>query len=155
MSIVGDLREALQDVVAPDLKAVVQGLASLREEVREGNALLRKEIEQSRQDAKESNTLLRHEIEQSRQDAKESNSLLRKEIEQARHEAQEKTAQLREDTREHIALLRDESRAAEARSVERLEHLHHALKLAISMQRNIDLEQELQQMRNARQAQQH
>ncbi len=44
MSIVGDLREALQDVVAPDLKAVVRGLADLKEEVRSSNALLREEM---------------------------------------------------------------------------------------------------------------
>ncbi len=44
MSIVGDLREALQDVVAPDLKAMVRGLADLREEMRSNNAPLRDDI---------------------------------------------------------------------------------------------------------------
>ena len=43
-SIVKDLREALQDVVAPDLKAVVKGLADLKDEVRSSNALLREEM---------------------------------------------------------------------------------------------------------------
>ena len=44
MSSVKDLREALQDVVAPNLKAVVRGLNDLRTELRDGNTLLRSEI---------------------------------------------------------------------------------------------------------------
>ena len=44
MSFVKDLREALQDVVVPDLKAVIRGLDDLRAEVRDGNALLRSEM---------------------------------------------------------------------------------------------------------------
>jgi hypothetical protein len=44
MSAVADLRQALQDVVAPDLKAVVAGLNALRDEVRSGNSLLREDI---------------------------------------------------------------------------------------------------------------
>ena len=62
MSIVADLREALQDVVAPDLKAVVRGLtdvkeciAQLRDEMKNSNALLR-------DDLKSSNALLRDEM---------------------------------------------------------------------------------------------
>ncbi len=54
-SIVRDMREALQDVVAPDLKSVVKGLADLKEEVRISNAELRKLIETS-------NALLREEM---------------------------------------------------------------------------------------------
>ena len=44
MSVVADLRQALQDVVAPDLKAGVAGLSALRDEVRDSNALLREEL---------------------------------------------------------------------------------------------------------------
>ena len=46
-SIIGDLREALQDVVAPDLKSVVKGLADLKDEVKTNNAELRRLIESS------------------------------------------------------------------------------------------------------------
>ncbi len=55
MSIVADLREVLRDVVAPDLKAVVRGLADLTQEVRSSNALLREEMQRM-------NVSLRHEI---------------------------------------------------------------------------------------------
>lgn len=44
MSVVKDLREALQDVIAPDLKAVVRGLTDLKEQMQADNALLRQEI---------------------------------------------------------------------------------------------------------------
>jgi hypothetical protein len=53
MSIVGDLREALQDVVAPDLKAVVRGLADLKEEVRSTATLLRDEMSASERRSRE------------------------------------------------------------------------------------------------------
>ncbi len=43
-SIVKDLREVLQDVVAPDLKSMVRGLAELKEQMKADNALLRQEI---------------------------------------------------------------------------------------------------------------
>jgi len=51
MSMVSDLREALQDVVAPDLKSVVRGLSDLkdsisqlREEVKASNAQFKEEM---------------------------------------------------------------------------------------------------------------
>ena len=43
-SIVKDLREALQDVVAPDLKAVVRGLSDLKEQMQTNNTLMREEL---------------------------------------------------------------------------------------------------------------
>ena len=114
MSIVGDLRETPQDVVTPDLKAVVRGLADLKEEMHSSNALLREEMQSG-------------------------NALLRREIEQARQESRENTAVLREETCQHIALLRDEAKASEARSIERMQHLQDAFKLALMTQRTVEL----------------
>ncbi len=73
MSIVSDLREALQDVVAPDLKAVVRGLADLKESVAElkaemkaSNALLRDEMQAGntrlREEMQTGHAILREEI---------------------------------------------------------------------------------------------
>ncbi len=147
MSIVADLREALQDVVTPDLKAVVRGLADLKEEVRSSNALLREEMQSG-------SALLRREVEQAREESNRNIELLRREIEQSREQARENTAVLREDTRQHIAQLREEARAYEVRSIERAEHLHGALKLALVTQRLVDAEKQLEQMRGAQQPQQ-
>ncbi len=44
MPVVADLQQTLQDVIAPDLKAVVAGLSSLQDEMRRGSALLREEM---------------------------------------------------------------------------------------------------------------
>ncbi len=62
MSIVGDLRQPLQDVVAPDLKAVVAGLNALRDEVRSGNVNLREEIGLLRDELRLNSTELKTEI---------------------------------------------------------------------------------------------
>jgi hypothetical protein len=123
MSIVKDLREALQDVVAPDLKAVVQGLAELRAEVRDGNSLLRAEIQQSREDSK-------REIDLLRQESKQGLDLLRQE------------------SRESVQLLRDEMRAGEVRTGERLQHVYDAVKLADTTRRNAELEKTIEELRN-------
>ncbi len=44
MPVVADVRQALQHVIAPDLKAAVAGLSSLQDEMRRGNALQRGEM---------------------------------------------------------------------------------------------------------------
>ena len=151
MSMVADLREALQDVIAPDLKAVVRGLNDLKEEVRNSNALLREEMQSS-------NVLMRREIEQSREEARANTTLLREDMRQQivllREDTQRQTAILREDTQQHLALLREEARASEARSAERFERLHEAIKLAMVTRRLVDAEKELDQLRSIQQLQQ-
>jgi putative component of toxin-antitoxin plasmid stabilization module len=131
VSIVKDLREALQDVVAPDLKAVVQGLAELRADVKEGNAQLRAEM-------RDGNAQLRAEmrdgIAQLRAEMKDGNTLLRTEI-----AAAEKRGVERDDRAEH-------------RLNERLDSLQKRIQIADLTRRNLELEQALDAARKASKA---
>jgi hypothetical protein len=138
---VSDLREALQDVVAPDLKAVVRGLGDLKEEMRSSIGQLRDEVHAG-------NAALREDI-------RAMDQRLREEIAQLRSQIEGNAAAQREDTRQHIALLREEMRTYESRSIERMAHLQDAIKLELVTRRNAELEEQMKQLRNAQQPQQH
>ena len=134
MSIVADLREALQDVVAPDLKAVVRGLADLTQEVRSSNAMLREDMQSSilllREEMRSSNALFREEMQR-------MNASLRGEI-----EASEKRTGERVDQ-------------SEKRTGERIERVYDAIKLADLTRRYEEVLRENQQLKISQTEQQH
>ena len=139
MSMVSDLREALQDVVAPDLKAVVRGLADLtasvaqlREEMKEGNTQLRDEM-------KAGNAQLRDEM-------KEGNAQLREEMKAIVRRSTERL-----DASERCSAERLES--SEARTTERLARVYEKIEIVDLTRRNEQLTREIELLRS-RQAEQ-